>query len=130
MSQEPHQQAAAPEIAAAAVEKPAVAQPKWRFRTEWLRDVFRMSGEKSEPRVGLVILGFSGLFLAIVARLVMLGAFPSDQVGLRRATSTAISAARPDIIDRNGIQLATDVRTVSVFAEPRNIVDKDEATEP
>jgi cell division protein FtsI (penicillin-binding protein 3) len=88
-----------------------------------------MSGEKSEPRVGLVILGFSGLFAAIVVRLVMLGAFPSDQVGLRRATSNAISAARPDILDRNGIQLATDVRTVSVFAEPRNILDKDEATE-
>ncbi|RYE73023.1 MAG: penicillin-binding protein 2, partial [Hyphomicrobiales bacterium] len=88
-----------------------------------------MSGEKSEPRVGLVILGFSCLFLAIVGRLVMLGAFPSDQVGLRRATSNAISAARPDILDRNGIQLATDIRTVSVFAEPRNILDKDEATE-
>lgn len=129
MSQELSQQAAAPEIVAAAIDKPEVAKPKWRFRTEWLRDVFRMSGEKSEPRVGLVILGFSGLFVAIVARLVMLGAFPSDQVGLRRATSNAISAARPDILDRNGIQLATDVRTVSVFAEPRNILDKDEATE-
>ncbi|RXT48241.1 penicillin-binding protein [Bosea sp. Tri-44] len=129
MSQELDQHAAAPEIGAAAIEKPVVAKRKWRFRTEWLRDVFRMSGEKSEPRVGLVILGFSGLFIAIVARLVMLGAFPSDQVGLRRATSTAISAARPDILDRNGIQLATDVRTVSVFAEPRNILDKDEATE-
>ncbi|MCV9935845.1 penicillin-binding protein 2 [Boseaceae bacterium BT-24-1] len=129
MSQELNQHAGAPEIGAATIEKPAVAKPKWRFRTEWLRDVFRMSGEKSEPRVGLVILGFSGLFLAIVGRLVMLGAFPSDQVGLRRATSNAISAARPDILDRNGIQLATDVRTVSVFAEPRNILDKDEATE-
>jgi len=101
---------------------------RW-LRTDWLRDVFRMSGEKSEPRVGLVILGFSGLFLAIVGRLIMLGAFPSEQVGLRRATSTAISAARPDILDRNGVQLATDIRTVSVFAEPRNILDKDEATE-
>lgn len=129
MSQELNQHAGAPEIAAAAIEKPVVAKRKWRFRTEWVRDVFRMSGEKSEPRVGLVILGFSGLFVAIVARLVMLGAFPSDQVGLRRATSNAISAARPDILDRNGIQLATDVRTVSVFAEPRNILDKDEATE-
>ncbi|AZO76382.1 MULTISPECIES: penicillin-binding protein 2 [unclassified Bosea (in: a-proteobacteria)] len=129
MSQEPYQHAGALEIGAAAIEKPVVAKRKWRFRTEWLRDVFRMSGEKSEPRVGLVILGFSGLFLAIVGRLVMLGAFPSDQVGLRRATSNAISAARPDILDRNGIQLATDVRTVSVFAEPRNILDKDEATE-
>jgi cell division protein FtsI (penicillin-binding protein 3) len=128
MTQEANQQAA-PEIVAPTVASPEVVKPRWRFRTDWLRDIFRMSGEKSEPRVGLVILGFSGLFLAIVARLVMLGAFPSDQVGLRRATSNAISAARPDILDRNGLQLATDVRTVSVFAEPRNILDKDEATE-
>lgn len=128
MSQELNQPSA-PEIAAAPIALPEAAKRKWRFRTEWLRDIFRMSGEKSEPRVGLVILGFSGLFLAIVGRLVMLGAFPSDQVGLRRATSNAISAARPDILDRNGVQLATDIRTVSVFAEPRNILDKDEATE-
>lgn len=126
MSQEADPQVTAPDVATPA---PAAAKPGWRLRTDWLRDIFRMSGEKSEPRVGLVILGFSGLFLAIVGRLVMLGAFPSDQVGLRRATSNAISAARPDILDRNGIQLATDIRTVSVFAEPRNILDKDEATE-
>lgn len=129
MSQELDSQAGAPEVAAPTVVKAESVKPKWRFRAEWLRDIFRMSGEKSEPRVGLVILGFSCLFLAIVGRLVMLGAFPSDQVGLRRATSNAISAARPDILDRNGIPLATDIRTVSVFAEPRNILDKDEATE-
>jgi cell division protein FtsI (penicillin-binding protein 3) len=111
------------------VPAPQQEQPARRSRTAWLRDIFRMSGEKSEPRVGLVILGFSALFLAISGRLVMLGAFPNEQVGLRRATSNATSAARPDITDRNGTQLATDVRTVSVFAEPRKILDKDEATE-
>jgi cell division protein FtsI (penicillin-binding protein 3) len=100
-----------------------------RSRLAWLRDVFRMSGEKSEPRVGLVILGFSALFLAITGRLVYLGVAPNEQVGLRRATSNAISAARPDIVDRNGEIMATDIRTVSVFAEPRRILDKDEATE-
>jgi cell division protein FtsI (penicillin-binding protein 3) len=100
-----------------------------RGRLAWLRDVFRMSGEKSEPRVGLVILGFSALFLAITGRLVYLGVAPNEQVGLRRATSNAISAARPDIVDRNGEIMATDIRTVSVFAEPRRILDKDEATE-
>ena len=100
-----------------------------RGRLAWLRDVFRMSGEKSEPRVGLVILGFSALFLAITGRLVMLATLPNEQVGLRRATSNAISAARPDIVDRNGEVMATDIRTVSVFAEPRRILDKDEATE-
>ncbi|HEY5795538.1 MAG TPA: penicillin-binding protein 2 [Bosea sp. (in: a-proteobacteria)] len=103
------------------------AAPARRFAM--LRDVFRMSGEKSQPRVGLVILGFSALFLAITGRLVMLATLPNEQVGLRRATSTAISAARPNITDRNGEVLATDIRTVSVFAEPRKILDKDEATE-
>ncbi|MET3891419.1 cell division protein FtsI (penicillin-binding protein 3) [Bosea sp. OAE506] len=109
------------------VEHAPEATPPRRFGA--LRDVFRMSGEKSQPRVGLVILGFSALFLAITGRLVMLATVGNEQVGLRRATSTAISAARPDIVDRNGDVLATDIRTVSVFAEPRKILDKDEATE-
>ncbi|MCO5091898.1 penicillin-binding protein 2 [Bosea sp. (in: a-proteobacteria)] len=106
----------------------AAGSPR-RGRLAWLGDVFRMSGEKSEPRVGLVILCFSALFLAITGRLVYLGVAPNEQVGLRRATSNAISAARPDIVDRNGEVMATDIRTVSVFAEPRRILDKDEATE-
>jgi cell division protein FtsI (penicillin-binding protein 3) len=38
-------------------------------------------------------------------------------------------ASRPDILDRNGEILATDVRTVSLFAEPNKIVDPDEAVE-
>ncbi|PZU84050.1 MAG: penicillin-binding protein [Chelatococcus sp.] len=108
------------------------AEPSPPPRGGWLsmlRDVFRMSGEKSEPRVGLVILGFSALFVAITARLVMLAALPNEQVGLRRATANATSAARPDIVDRNGEVMATDIRSVSVFAEPRKILDKDEATE-
>jgi cell division protein FtsI (penicillin-binding protein 3) len=107
----------------------AEAPPPARRLFSFLRDVFRMSGEKSQPRVGLVILAFSALFLAITGRLVMLATLPSEQVGLRRATANAISAQRPDILDRNGVVLATDIRTVSVFAEPRNILDKDEATE-
>ena len=117
-------------VAPAVVAAPVVEKPRRpSLRAGLLRDIFRMSGEKSEPRVGLVILGFSALFLAITGRLVALAAFPNDQVGLRRATSNAISAARPDIVDRNGVPLATDIRTVSVFAEPRKILDKDESTE-
>lgn len=40
-----------------------------------------------------------------------------------------MAAARPDLLDRNGEILATDVKTMSVFAEPRRLSDKDEATE-
>ena len=38
-------------------------------------------------------------------------------------------ASRPDIVDRNGEILATDIRTVSLYAEPHKIVDRDEAAE-
>jgi len=38
-------------------------------------------------------------------------------------------ASRPDIVDRNGALLATDIRTVSLFAEPNKIIDPDEAVE-
>jgi cell division protein FtsI (penicillin-binding protein 3) len=94
-----------------------------------LRDLFRLRVDKSTARVGLVALGFAGLFSVIGGRLVMLAVTSDGASAMRRATSSEISAARPDIVDRNGEVLATDVKMVSVFAEPRNIVDKDEAVE-
>jgi cell division protein FtsI (penicillin-binding protein 3) len=36
---------------------------------------------------------------------------------------------RPDIVDRNGVVLATDVSVFSLFADPRKILDVDEAVE-
>jgi cell division protein FtsI (penicillin-binding protein 3) len=36
---------------------------------------------------------------------------------------------RPDIVDRNGVLLASDVRLASLFADPRKIIDVDEAIE-
>src|SRR5690606_6542299 len=39
------------------------------------------------------------------------------------------AASRPDIIDRNGKLLATDLNMVSLYAEPRRIVDADEVVE-
>ncbi len=36
---------------------------------------------------------------------------------------------RPDIVDRNGMVLATDVSVFSLFADPRKILDVDEAVE-
>ena len=42
---------------------------------------------------------------------------------------TRVTASRPDIVDRNGEVLATDIKTSSLFAEPRKIIDADEAIE-
>jgi cell division protein FtsI (penicillin-binding protein 3) len=52
-----------------------------------------------------------------------------SHIARRGASQDAIATARPDIVDRNGEILATDVKTPSLFAEPRNILDPDEATE-
>jgi cell division protein FtsI (penicillin-binding protein 3) len=94
-----------------------------------LRDVFRLRLDKSSARVGLVGAGFVLLFGVIAGRLVHLALWPDQPGGVRREAGVTITAARPDIVDRNGEVLATDVKTVSVFAEPRRIVDKDEAVE-
>src|SRR5258706_3461962 len=52
-----------------------------------------------------------------------------NQVAGRTAAKDGIATARPDIVDRNGEVLATDVKAPSLFGEPRRIIDKDEAIE-
>ena len=71
---------------------------------------------------------FLSLFCAICGRLIWFGLYAQDQTDPMIVSSIATSN-RPDIVDRNGEILATDIRTASLFAEPRRIVDADEATE-
>ena len=69
------------------------------------------------------------VYAVIAGRLVMF-AVGADSHGARRtASQDAIATARPDIVDRNGEVLATDVKAPSLFGEPRRIIDKDEAIE-
>lgn len=82
----------------------------------------------SAPRMRFAALGFLVLYGAICGRLIYLG-FKPDPATSRRAAAQAVSASRPDIVDRNGEMLASDVKVMSVFAEPRRLIDKDEATE-
>ncbi|HEU4806519.1 MAG TPA: penicillin-binding protein 2, partial [Nitrobacter sp.] len=84
---------------------------------------------KARVRVGLVIIVFGLIYTVIAARLVMFAALPDDRGGHRTASQDAIATARPDIIDRNGQVLATDVKAPSLFGEPRRIIDRDEAVE-
>ncbi len=93
-----------------------------------VRSMFGTRIGKSAGRIKLVAAGFACLYLIIGGKLIWLGFKPEPQ-GLRRAVTEASSRARPEILDRNGEILASDVRIDSVFAEPRNIVDKDEAVE-
>jgi cell division protein FtsI (penicillin-binding protein 3) len=89
------------------------------------RDVDRSA--KSRARVGLAILAFSIGYAVIGGRLIQLAAAPDNQTV--RRTADAVSTSRPDILDRNGEILATDVKAASLFGEPRKIIDVDEAVE-
>lgn len=82
----------------------------------------------SKHRLVIIIAGFAMIYLATFARLVQYGL--SDPIALASiGDSTTAVASRPDIIDRNGQLLATDLRTMSLYAEPHRIVDADEAVE-
>ena len=84
---------------------------------------------ESAPRMRLTAFAFLAIYGIIAAKLVDFGLRPEVPADVKRAPSDTIAAARPDILDRNGKILATDIKVMSVFAEPRRIVDKDEAVE-
>jgi cell division protein FtsI (penicillin-binding protein 3) len=83
---------------------------------------------KARARVGLAILAFATIYAVIGGRLVMI-ATGDNHAARRTASQDRIATARPDIVDRNGVVLATDVKSPSLFGEPRRIIDKDEAIE-
>ena len=84
---------------------------------------------KARARVGLAILAFVAVYAIIGGRLVMFAIGADSHSARRAAAQDAIATARPDIVDRNGEILATDVKAPSLFGEPRRIIDKDEAIE-
>jgi cell division protein FtsI (penicillin-binding protein 3) len=83
---------------------------------------------KARARVGLAILGFAAVYVIIAARLVMFAVVADGRIA-HRGGGDAIATARPDILDRHGEVLATDVRVPSLYGEPRRIIDVDEAVE-
>ena len=91
--------------------------------------MFRLRIDRSAGRVATLNIAFACLFLVIAARLIAYGHASHGTSATARVDLAPMTLARPDIVDRNGEILATDIRTVSVFAEPGNIYDKDEAVE-
>ncbi|WP_183741357.1 penicillin-binding protein 2 [Rhizobium sp. BK196] len=82
----------------------------------------------ARQRLTILIAGFAVMYLAIGARLVQYGTAEPVVAGSIHFGDNAV-ASRPDILDRNGELLATDINTVSLYAEPRRIVDADEVVE-
>src|SRR5690348_2094034 len=86
----------------------------------------KATGGRSRNRVIMTMGVFVSIYGAIAGRLVYLGTEQPEDSG---PPGVRITASRPDIVDRNGEVLATDIKTSSLFAEPRRIIDADEAVE-
>ena len=86
-------------------------------------------GAKARARIVLAMLAFAAVYTIIAVRLVMFAIVSNSHTTHRVVSEDAIATARPDILDRNGEVLATDVRVPSLYAEPRRLIDVDEAAE-
>src|ERR1700755_2633475 len=110
---------------------PAKPTEPWRQRLIrsllYGRNVDRAA--KARARVGFAVLAFAAVYAILAGRLVMFAIGADSHSAGRTGARDAIATARPDIVDRNGAILATDVKAPSLFGEPRRIIDKDEAIE-
>ncbi|WP_105385789.1 peptidoglycan D,D-transpeptidase FtsI family protein [Neorhizobium alkalisoli] len=82
--------------------------------------------KQAKQRLGIIIAGFLAVYVLIGARLVQYGLAEPVMTGM---IFTNPVASRPDIVDRNGELLATDLNTISLYADPRRIIDADEVVE-
>ncbi|MET1026751.1 MAG: penicillin-binding protein 2 [Dongiaceae bacterium] len=81
--------------------------------------------EMSHTRVMLGAGLFCVAFLVIAARLAAVTLLPNgDETNPVKAKATLMG--RADIVDRNGVVLATSLKTASLFANPRQITDTED----
>ncbi|MGA8690671.1 MAG: penicillin-binding protein 2 [Methyloceanibacter sp.] len=90
--------------------------------------VERASLARSRDRYRLACLAFALSFLAIGLRLVSLG-FAAVEPGSGGIHDISTTVHRPDVLDRNGRLLATDIKGATLYADPARIIDRDELVE-
>jgi cell division protein FtsI (penicillin-binding protein 3) len=71
-----------------------------------------------------------GGFAAVAWQLAMLGRYPTITSQLMSASEhTQYAQSRPDLVDRNGRMLASDIRVYWLYADPGQIINADETVE-
>ena len=96
-----------------------------------LDDFAKQAIETSRTRLLTIGALFLIVFTVISARLVdvtLMGEGYEPRLAVSQGLST-LKMERADILDRNGVLLATSLTTASLYANPRQILDADEATQ-
>ena len=86
----------------------------------------RLAGQN---RIRLVAICFSLAFFAIAVQLGNLTIIRGVDVAEDALAQHQPRMPRPDIVDRNGVVIATDIAVASLYADPRKIIDIDDAVE-
>ena len=137
-----------PPLNGGAYGRPARRRGAARADTVPMLDTFRVTEpdlerraalEKTRARLVIASAGFALLFLALIGRLTLVTVLipkaphrPEKQVAAMvaaapKTTELGILGQRASITDRNGQPLAISMPTVSVFADPRQIIDPADA---
>lgn len=85
-------------------------------------------GNLTKARIRWVIVALVLVLGTVGGRLIQLGATGTDST-IEGVARDVITASRPPILDRNGLEMAVDIRVPSLFAEPRRIIDVEEAVQ-
>ena len=85
------------------------------------------NADRTNNRVLIAMACFAAIYGTIGARLAYFGLQNVDMIQTGSVQQSV--AARPDLTDRNGEILATDIKTASLYAEPKRIIDADETLE-
>lgn len=99
-------------------------------RVRAANDVGPGNGEQRPVgRSGVVLVIMSICFALTSGQLVRLALRGGADISAAISEPIGASFARPDIVDRSGRLIATDIETHSLFADPAMILDRDEAIE-
>ncbi len=85
--------------------------------------------DKGRSRLFITIALFVAVYGVAGGKLVYLAMAKEPAPTAVKVQNDAIASVRPDILDRSGALLATDVKTPSLYAEPKKLIDIDEAAE-
>ena len=100
----------------------AIAKP------DWGRGASARKPRASQRRIFLAAAIFAGCFSLVGARLVSLAITGGDGAPRVAYAKPEGQVVRPDILDRNGDVLATDISVASLYADARHVIDPQEAT--
>jgi cell division protein FtsI (penicillin-binding protein 3) len=104
---------------------PQLADP----RPPRFEDLYALDGERKRVlETGYLRLLFGGglflvAFLAISLRLLEVGVWNGGERESAQLPTPDLAVARADILDRNGVLLATSLATASLYADPQQIAD-------